>query len=238
MMKPVQRAGFWVWEEKVGDLEIRFTGKGPAGSAEATLEALEEVPPKVAFAKQVHSARVLVGHPGLCGEGDAVVTESSALAASVLTADCVPVLVASDRAVAAVHAGWRGLVADVIGAAIDQLPGSEDRLQAWIGPSIGVCCYEVGEEVANLVTASSQAEFAQPGPRGRPHLNLVAAAAFQLKESGVRRIGKVSACTRCDAETLWSYRRDGAGAGRNRAFIWRHGPGTDEARRQGGHHEA
>lgn len=232
MMGPVQRGGFWVWRDQVGDLEIRFTGKGPPGSAEETLRILERNPPRVGFAKQVHGAAVLAGRPGSCGEGDALVTESSALAVSVLTADCVPVLLASDHGVAAVHAGWRGIVAKVIQATVRRVQPSEGPLEAWIGPAIGACCYEVGEEVATLVTESSRPEVARPGPAGRPYLDLAAAAAFQLETAGVERIRRIPSCTRCNSETLWSYRRDGAEAGRNRAFIWRRGS-EDEGHRSG-----
>ena len=90
----------------------------------------------------------------------------------------------------------------------------------WIGPAIGPCCYEVGDDVARRVQAASSEAVVLEGPRGRPHLDLVAAARVQLERNGVGDIRAIRACTRCDAGHLWSYRRDGASAGRNVAAIW------------------
>lgn len=176
-----------------------------------------------AWLRQVHSACVLEASAGASGEGDALVTSLPGLAATVVTADCVPVLVASPEAVAAVHAGWRGVVAGVVPAALDELRarGGLERAVAWLGPAIGACCYEVGEEVAARVAAAAGTDVRRAGERGRPHLDLSRAVAAQLAAAGVERIVRVEACTRCRAEWLWSHRRDGDGCGRNLAMIWR-----------------
>jgi YfiH family protein len=148
----------------------------------------------------------------------------------VVTADCVPVLLAGPAGIAAVHAGWRGVVAGVVGAAVaamrearrlvaGQWQGTE--LAAWIGPAIGPCCYETGGDVAAQVAAASEPGVVSPGPAGRPHLDLQAAVQWQLAAAGVAEIQTVALCTRCAAEQLHSYRRDGRGAGRNHSFIWR-----------------
>jgi YfiH family protein len=136
----------------------------------------------------------------------------------VVTADCVPVLLAGPQGLAAVHAGWRGLVGGVIPATLERMGGAET---AWIGPAIGPCCYEVGEEVAEQVAAVGGTVL--PGPAGRPHLDLAAAARHQLKAAGVGEVRSVASCTRCEAERLYSYRREGKGVGRNVAYIWRIG---------------
>ena len=211
----------WVWSDRRGDVEVRFTGRGPEGEREKILARVEPEAPPVAWAKQIHSATVLPAHPGHCGEGDALFGDAPDLALSVVTADCLPVLLVGPRGLAAVHAGWRGLVGGVIPAALEKLGGAET---AWIGPTIGPCCYEVGEEVAEQFPA----ETVVPGPK--PHLDLIAAARLQLQ--GVEDVRVLGICTRCAADKLYSYRREGKGVGRNVAFIWRRGT---SAREKAGH---
>ena len=163
----------------------------------------------------------LPARPGFCGEGDALYTEEKGLALSVMTADCVPVLMAGPGGIAAIHAGWRGIVSGIIPATLEKLAGRPSEWTAWIGPSIGVCCYEVGDDVASQVVAASGPEIAVPGPAGKPHLDLPGAARRQLARAGVADVIVLTRCTRCDAETLWSYRREGKQAGRDVGFIWR-----------------
>ncbi len=178
-----------------------------------------------AWLRQRHSAEALrVDEPGLRGEGDALIVSRSGVAATVFVADCVPVLIAAGESVAAVHAGWRGLACGVLASAMRELKcaGANDpaTAEAWIGPAIGPCCYEVGEDVASQVESASGAEVVIRRPDRKPHLDLVLAASRQLADLGVRRISSSGCCVRCDSD-WWSYRRDGAGAGRNYAFIWR-----------------
>jgi hypothetical protein len=221
---PFQEGGHWVWRARRGDVEVRFTGRGTIGERgerEDVLGRIESEAPPVAWAKQIHSAVALPARPGRCGEGDAVYGDEAGLALSVVTADCVPMLLAGpDGELAAVHAGWRGLVGGVIAETL-KAAGGGPGWTAWIGPSIGPCCYEVGEEVAEQVAEASGPEAVVPGPGVKPHLDLVAAARRQLADAGVAETHSVAACTRCDAERLYSYRREGKGAGRNVAFIWR-----------------
>ncbi len=216
--------GFWGWRTSHGPIGVYFGGKGPDLELEAIHGALDLVVPagiETAWLQQVHSATVVDARPGRNGPGDALVTERRQLALAVVTADCVPVLLADDRRIAAVHAGWRGLAESILPAAVDRLNETSDPINAWIGPAIGPCCYEVSHEVAQKVGASSSEAIVRDGPRGRPHLDLAAAARIQLESRGEVRVNTVEACTRCDADRLWSYRRDGPGAGRNVAAIWR-----------------
>ncbi len=216
-----KRDGLWRWSGALGSFAVRFGGQR-ASRAEA-LRAFLPAGVEAAWLKQTHSASVVEAQPGANGPGDALTTRRRGLALSVVTADCVPILVAEtagDR-IAAVHAGWRGLARQILPAALDRFEAAGGALVAWIGPAIGPCCYEVSDEVAAEVAAASSAEVVRPGPRGRPHLDLPAAAGFQLREHGVADIRQVVACTRCDGERLWSYRRDGAAVGRNVAVIWR-----------------
>ena len=199
-------------------VRVRFAGKGlPNERAEALARLVPEARP--AWAEQIHSAEVLDGRVGSCGRGDAVVTGLDDLAVSVVTADCVPVLLAGETRVAAVHAGWRGVVAEVVGAALERL--AEPALVAWIGPCIRGAVYEVSPEVADQVVTVSEPAVSVPGPRGRPHVDLAAAVASQLRRGGVEDVRGVDGCTFTDADRLWSYRRDGKEAGRNLSAIWR-----------------
>lgn len=218
---PALAADTWVWQARQGGVEVRFTGRGPARSREEALQAIAPSAPPVAWAKQVHSAVALPARPGACGEGDALFTEEAGIALSVATADCVPILLAGPEGLAAVHAGWRGIAAGVIGATLEKLQGRPAEWTAWVGPAVGACCYEVGEEVAAQVVAASGSEIMMAGPGERPHLDLPGAVRFQLAAAGIGEVVLLPRCTRCDEATLWSYRREGKRAGRNLAFIWR-----------------
>lgn len=225
---PVLQGGYQVWRARRGDVEVRFTGRGDLGPEIERAEVLRRIEPEappVAWAKQIHSARVLPAQTGACGEGDALFADSPGLALSVITADCVPIVLAGPRGLAAIHAGWRGIVGGVVPATLEAAGGGSGW-SAWIGPAIGPCCYEVGEDVAEQVVAVSGPEVAIPGPAGKPHLDLVAAVRRQLSAAGVEEIHSVADCTRCDSERLYSYRREGKGAGRNMAFIWRYSPAS------------
>ena len=149
-------------------------------------------------------------------EADAVVTATSGLAPMVITADCLPIVVAAPRAVAAVHAGWRGLDAGIIAKAVSavrQLSGG--MIDAAVGPGAGVCCYEVGDDLHRRFNSHCQ-DFR----RGR-NLDLKAIARVQLMEAGVARIHDASICTICgDPTQTFSYRRDGPGTGRHAAIAW------------------
>jgi polyphenol oxidase len=171
----------------------------------------------MASARQIHSDVILrADASGLAGEGDALVTSTSGVAVSIRTADCYPILLADTKrkAVAAVHAGWRGTAAAIVKKALDRLRaeyGTDMRdVLAVTGPGIGACCYEVGEEVAR-----------QFGRRGPGHLDLAAVNRRQLLEAGVpgERIDAVGACTYCEAGTYYSFRREKELAGRMISYI-------------------
>jgi polyphenol oxidase len=134
---------------------------------------------------------------------------------AIKTADCIPILLVDERhrAVAAVHAGWRGTVARIAPAAVEAMArrfatGPRD-LHAAIGPGIGKCCYEVGPEVA-----------VQFGEQGRAHISLADANRAQLLEAGVtpERTYASNLCTMCLGEEFHSFRRDGQAAGRLYSF--------------------
>jgi YfiH family protein len=227
--EPQTANGYPLWSDVAVGVEVRFLGRGAEPSREATLAAVEPAPPAVASLRQVHSASVVkVDEAGFAGEGDALISARPGLALSVITADCVPLLLAAPGWLAAVHAGWRGIAAGVVAKALacgrrTEPPARDEAASAiaWIGPAIGPCCYEVGPEVASQVAGASAADVVSAGPGGRPHLDLRRAVALQLAHAGVTDVRLLGPCTRCHPEWLWSYRRDGAKAGRNISFIWR-----------------
>jgi YfiH family protein len=209
-----------VWRDRMGATEVRFAGRGNPVETADFLSQEAAVPVELAWAAQVHSNRILDGRPGACGEGDALFTTRAELALCVVTADCVPVLLSDGRRIAAVHAGWRGLVNGVLPAALDRFPDAR-RVTAWIGPAIGVCCYEVGEDVAARLAASAPDHVVTARPGERPHADLRETAVAQLRRQGLVEIRHIDLCTRCEPQQLWSYRREGPRAGRNLALIWR-----------------
>jgi polyphenol oxidase len=172
---------------------------------------------RLATAKQVHSNHVLVVESeGKQGEGDALISNVAEIGLAIRTADCLPILIADPkhRAVAAVHAGWRGVVCEIAAKAVEAMTqhyGSKpEDLVVAIGPGIGPCCFEVGPEVAT-----------QFGLSGRTKVDLAGTACRQLGRNGVgaRQIFSSGLCTYCDAELFESYRRDREASGRMTAVI-------------------
>jgi len=195
---------------------------------------------KIHQARQVHGRTVVVANGNVEGmleeHADAIVAEPSSLhAVGVRVADCGPVLVADTASgrVAALHAGWRGIVAGVVSAAINHLlskngAGSTRDFIAAIGPCIGACCFEVGEDVAAQIALVSAPEVVvrRDGARDKAWVDLRRVIRWQLRAAGMldEAIDDVpgcsqSACTRCCAELFYSYRRDGDAAGRHLAVI-------------------
>ena len=181
----------------------------------------------IAWATQVHGNAVLdparppSGATIHAGEGDILATGQAGFALVVQTADCVPILLAAPAAVSAVHAGWRGTARGAVATAVRHLAaryGVEPAcLRAFMGPSIGPCCYEVGGDVA----ANFAGEFVRRGCGGKFLVDLQAANRAQLAAEGVpgSSIAAEPRCTRCGGADLASYRRDGARAGRMIALI-------------------
>jgi YfiH family protein len=148
-----------------------------------------------------------------CLEADGHAIAVPRLAAMVLAADCIPVVLGAEGAVASVHAGWRGLAAGVLEEgvrALRELVGGNGEAVAIVGPCAGACCYEVGEEV--------HAAFDDAHRNGRL-LDLRAIAHERLLAAGVARVEDVSGCTVCDRR-FFSYRREGARAGRQAGIAW------------------
>jgi polyphenol oxidase len=174
------------------------------------------------YGRQVHGARVrrATAPPGPerpVADEDGQATALNDAAALVFVADCLPVALVADGAVAALHSGWRGLARGVLAegvAALREL-GARGEVQAALGPSARGCCYEVGEEV--------HANFAAYGARvGERNLDLALIAQAQLAAAGVDAVHDTGLCTLCsDPSLFFSHRRDGGDTGRQAGVVWR-----------------
>ena len=175
--------------------------------------------------KQVHGCRVQPAPWDGRPEADAAVADEAGLILGIETADCQPILLVDPvrRRVAAAHAGWRGTVAGVAREAVAALVARGTKaadIVVALGPSIGPCCYEVGEEL-RAEFGLDGGDFFRPGPRGKPHLDVRAANVRQLEQAGIAsgHIHHVADCTMCRADLYHSYRREGRGAGRMISFV-------------------
>ena len=141
-----------------------------------------------------------------------------------MTADCLPILLAAadGRAVAAVHAGWRGLAAGVVEATLASMPVEPRELMAWLGPGISQARFEVGDEVMRAFTADDpEAEGAfENNPGGRWQADLYALARRRLQRAGVADVYGGGLCTYSDPASFFSYRRD-RDCGRMATLIFR-----------------
>ncbi len=181
---------------------------------------LGRAPEGVVMGRQVHGAEVrrhegaqkprvyadVVRSPD---EVDGHWTTNPDLTPLVITADCLPVALVGPGGVAMAHCGWRGLAGGILAEAA----GAVDADAAAIGPGIGPCCYEVGEEVL--------AEFADlDGVAAGRMLDLTAVATALLERAGVTTIQSSGLCTSCNAELFYSHRRDGERTGRQAGLVW------------------
>ncbi len=161
---------------------------------------------------QVHSGYVLRAAPRMRGEhADGLWTDEPGLPVLAMSADCLPIVIArsggAEPAVCVLHAGWKGLLAGIVAAGTDAL--GRGGLAAAIGPGIGPCCYEVGEEVA----APFRERFGDDVLRGG-RLDLWTSAERALRVAGVERVDRLDRCTACEPETFFSHRRDRGRTGR------------------------
>lgn len=190
-------------------------------------DALGLEPRRVLFGRQIHDAGLEwreappepspFAEPGQrLGEADGQVSGAERLAMMVLGADCPPVLIAGPGGVAALHCGWRSLAAGIIARGVEAVGATA----AVVGPGIGRCCYEVGDEV--------RARFASLGDgiaSGRM-LDLEEVARRLLTHAGVGEVELAGLCTRCNPDLFYSARRDGERTGRQGGLVWRPGGGA------------
>ena len=188
--------------------------------------ALGFIPDQVAFALQVHGTRLIEhGAPtrgsfvaseateepqGALPEADGHVLREAGSAALVFVADCLPVALAGPKGVAMVHAGWRGLAGDILAGAAEAVEANA----AAVGPGIGRCCYEVGEEVLEPFRPLGD------GIAEGRMLDLPEVARRLLAQAEVERIELSGLCTSCEEELFFSHRRDNGQTGRQAGVAW------------------
>jgi hypothetical protein len=174
--------------------------------------------------EQVHGTRVVESGQYRAGDqADACIARTPGRVCAVLSADCLPLLFCADdaSAVAAAHAGWRGLSAGMIEACVAAMAIPPARLLAWLGPAIGPRAYEVGDEVRAAFCrqdAGAQRAFVPHGP-GKWLCDLYLLARQRLSALGVERVSGGGHCTFSDPRRFYSYRRDGV-TGRMASCIW------------------
>jgi polyphenol oxidase len=204
-------------------------GDDPAAVAEnrRRLKVAAGLPSEPCWLPQVHGTRVAdLDSPAAPGPADAAIARGSARVCAILTADCLPILFASGSgdAVAAAHAGWRGLAAGVIEATVHAMGSAPESMVAWLGPAIGPQHFEVGAEVRDaFLEADLESGGAfEPNARGRFMADLRMLARRRLQRLGVSRIYGGGECTFTLADRYYSHRRDGV-TGRQATLIWREG---------------
>ncbi len=223
------------WEDAPGPYEVAFStreggvSEGPYASlnlGRATADEPERVnenrrrlcaevaaePDALAMNYQCHSADVLRARAGSRGEhGDGIWTDERGLPVLALAADCLPIALArangSRPALALLHAGWRGLLQGIVPAGVSALGGG--TVAAAVGPAIGPCCYEVGEDVADRFRRAFGFGLYRDG-----RLDLWTAAERALRAAGCVRVDRVDLCTACSPERFFSHRRDDGITGR------------------------
>ena len=229
----VLRVSGWAdWDWLVHGFSTRPTGDFlDWPSDDLICERFDAVSCGTAMLKQVHSGRcVRADQPWGGGrpEADAACTDQPRVLVGVRTADCLPVLLVDPRvrAVAAVHAGWRGVVAGVLTNALETMVSEYGckaaDIEAAIGPGISECCFEVGDEVA----VKFSADFVNRNG-AKPHVDLAAALRAQLRQAGVDRVDVAAQCTSCNLGRYFSHRAEQGDTGRMLALI-----GLRESRRK------
>ena len=205
----------------------RLTGDRPEAVREnrhRLAAAIAIDPELVLIGRQVHAAEVArhdaptepaaYANPasGL-PEADGQATARAELAPLVFVADCLPVALAGPRGVAMIHCGWRGLAAGIVKRGVEEV----DARAAAVGPGIGPCCYEVGDEVLGAF------EPLGPGLAEGRMLDLRLVARALLRRAGVESIEISELCTSCQPELFFSHRRDGERTGRQAGLVWTSG---------------
>lgn len=177
---------------------------------------------RLRFVRQVHGTALLTDesereHDAAAPPAaDGQLTRTPGLGAAIVVADCLPVAIAGPTGVAMLHAGWRGLAGGILRNGAHALAGGDDvdaPLHAVIGPGIGVCCFEVGDEVRAAFADHPDAH------RGR-NLDLKLIARRELQAAGVATVEDCGMCTHCEPQLFFSHRREGERTGRQGGVAW------------------
>ncbi|MDR2015072.1 MAG: peptidoglycan editing factor PgeF [Azoarcus sp.] len=203
-------------------------GDDPVAVAANRARLRRYVPAEPFWLEQVHGIEAVPAGEGggapVCA--DASVTRKTGIVCAVMTADCLPVLFCDDEGTvaAAAHAGWRGLIAGVLEAALAAMEIDPGRVMAWLGPAIGPTAFEVGEEVREAFLASdpgAREAFAPRESGGKWFADIFLLAYRRLAQAGVRQnqIHGGGICTVSEGERFYSYRRE-AITGRFASMVW------------------
>lgn len=181
-----------------------------------------DLPSQPAWIEQVHGSHVVKADNRRVQIADASYTDQANSVCAILTADCLPVLLCNTDGskVAAIHAGWRGLLAGIIGKTVKKMDAN--NIVAWLGPAIGAEQFEVGVDVYSAFT--HQPLNYLPAFKQHKHnkflLDIYQLATIELHALGITQIAGGNFCTVTDKQRFYSYRRDGE-TGRIATFIWR-----------------
>lgn len=190
------------------------------------LKRFLKLPSEPCWLNQVHGNAVIRISKNGCKdipEGDAAYTNCANTPLVIMTADCLPVLLASDdgQELAAVHCGWRSLASDILAKVLAEFKTPKHQIHAWLGPAIGPKAFEVGEDVRASMLAQSPALDSAFHPQQAKYLaDIYLIASQQLRRHGVESISGGGECTFYQPNDYFSYRRDGK-TGRMATLIWR-----------------
>lgn len=209
----------------------RHVGDNPEHVEENRKQLLDDLDgvDRIVWLNQIHSSDVVTVDDGFVNvpDADASVTRSRGVALAIMTADCLPVLLAADdgSVVGAAHCGWRGLAGGVLANTLKSMGTSPDKVTAWLGPCIGPEAFEVGEIVREAfcgLNPQSEKCFAARPPKngGNKYLaDLPGLAVMELGRMGVKRIIPSGLCTYTDSGSFFSYRRERV-TGRMASLVW------------------
>lgn len=188
------------------------------------LSTMLDLPSAPIWLEQVHGTRVIKAEQNntVLQQADASYTDQSKTVCTILTADCLPILLCNSDGskVAAIHAGWRGLLAGIISHTVKALNTSQ--LMAWLGPAIGPECFEIGSEVQTAFIEKSikNAVAFKPTNPDKFLADIYQLARIELASLGIKQVYGGDFCTVTDKQRFYSYRRDGE-TGRMATLIWR-----------------
>lgn len=187
------------------------------------LEQQLQLPSSPHWLEQVHGCNVVEAGLDDCLIADASISRQPGKVVAIMTADCLPLLLCDKQGscVAAVHAGWRGLLEGVIEAALDKMACPSTEILAWLGPAIGAKAFEVGDEVFHTFSQRDPASalYFEANRPGHKLADIYGLARQRLLARGVAFIGGGQCCTVSDSARFFSYRRDGV-TGRMATLIW------------------
>ena len=180
--------------------------------AKSPLSASVTASVRLQWLDQVHGSKCVYADESSLNstpQADAAWTDEPGIGIAIQTADCVPILITdqSARVVGAAHAGWRGLVANIISSLVVSMPAKPADLRAWIGPCIGLRHFEVGEDVWSVILPIvPESVHKHPDDPSKRLVDLVAVARWQLRQSGVGSISAANICTYASSD-FYSYRQ-------------------------------